>query len=64
MDLKQAEKVSRLRDRIDTKNAIQDDFEEYIVTKIYIYNYENFIDYNLQTIFKEEFENFTVTTFK
>ena len=64
MDPKQAEKVSRLRDRVNTKNATQNDLKEYIVTKIYLYNYENFINNNLQTVFKEEFKNFTVTNFK
>ena len=47
MDPKWAEKVSRLGDRVDTKNAMQDNLEEYIATKIYTYNYKNFIDYNL-----------------
>ena len=64
MDPKWAEKVSRLGDKVDTKNATQDNLKEYIATKIYIHNYKNFTDYNLWTIFKEEFKNFTVTNFK
>ena len=47
MDPKWAEKVSRLKDKVNTKNAIQNDLKEYIVTKIYLYNYKNFIDYSL-----------------
>ena len=64
MDPKWAEKVSRLGDRVNTKNTIQNDLKEYIATKIYLYNYKNFIDFSLQTIFKEEFKNFTITNFK
>ena len=47
MDPKWAEKVSRLRDRVNTKNATQNDLKEYIATKIYLYNYKNFIDNDL-----------------
>src|SRR6266700_587344 len=47
MDPKWAKKVSRLGDRVNTKNATQNDLEEYVATKIYLYNYENFIDYSL-----------------
>src|SRR6266568_1701707 len=64
MDPKWAEKISRLRDRVNTKNATQNDLKEYIATKIYLYNYKNFTDFSLWTIFKEEFENFTMTNFK
>src|SRR6266568_5671577 len=64
MDPEWAEKVSRLGDRVDTENATQNDLEEYVATKIYLHNYENFIDFSLWTVFKEEFENFTTTDFK
>ena len=64
MDLEWAEKVFRLGDRVDTKNATQGDLKEYIATKIYLYNYKNFTDFSLWTIFKEEFKNFTATNFK
>ena len=47
MDPKWAEKISRLRDRVNTKNATQNDLKEYITTKIYLYNYENFTDFSL-----------------
>ena len=47
MDPKWAEKVSRLGDRVNTENATQNDLKEYIATKIYIYNYKNFMDNNL-----------------
>ena len=64
IDPKQAKKVSRLRDRVNTKNATQNNLKEYIVTKIYLHNYKNFIDFSFWTVFKEEFKNFTVTDFK
>src|SRR6266700_4279585 len=64
MDPKWAEKVSRLKDRVNTKNARQNDLKEYIATKIYLYNYKNFTDFSLWTVFKEEFKNFTATNFK
>ena len=47
MDPKWAEKVSRLGDRVNTKNATQNNLKEYIATKIYLYNYKNFTDYSL-----------------
>ena len=47
MDPKWAEKVSRLGDKVNTKNATQNNLKKYIVTKIYLYNYKNFIDFNL-----------------
>ena len=47
MDPKWAEKVSRLGDKVNTKNATQNDLKEYIATKIYLYSYKNFIDYSL-----------------
>ena len=64
MDPKWAEKVSRLKDKVNTKNATQNDLKEYIATKIYLHNYKNFIDFSLWTVFKEEFKNFTMTNFK
>jgi hypothetical protein len=64
MDPEWAERVSRLGDRIDTENATQDDLEEYVATKIYLHNYEDFTDYDLWTIFREEFKNFTVNNFR
>src|SRR6266550_8046285 len=64
MDPKRAKKVSRLGDRVNTKNATQNNLKEYIATKIYLHNYKNFIDFSLWTIFKEEFKNFTATNFK
>jgi hypothetical protein len=64
MDPEWAERVSRLGDRIDTENATQDDLEEYVATKIYSHNYEDFTDYDLWTIFREEFKNFTVNNFR
>jgi len=47
MDPVWAEKVSRLGDFIDTNNATQDELEEYVATKIYLHNYEDFSDRNL-----------------
>jgi hypothetical protein len=44
--------------------ATQDNLEEYVATKIYLHNYENVTDYNLWTVFKEEFKNFTTNNFK
>ena len=64
MDPEWAEKVSRLGDRIDTENATQDNLEEYVATKIYLHNYEDFTDYDLWTIFREEFKNFIINNFK
>ena len=43
---------------------MQNDLEEYVATKIYLHNYENFTDFSLWTVFKEEFENFTIIDFK
>jgi len=64
MDPKLAKKISRLRDKVNTENAMQNDLKKYIATKIYLYSYKNFTDFSLWTVFKEEFKNFTVTDFK
>jgi hypothetical protein len=42
---------------------MQNDLKEYIITKIYLHNYKNLLDYNLWTVFKEEFKNFTAKNF-
>jgi hypothetical protein len=35
-----------------------------VATKIYLHDYKNLSDYNLWTVFKKEFENFTARNFK
>jgi hypothetical protein len=43
---------------------MQDNLKEYIATKIYLYNYKNVTDYKLWIVFKKEFKNFIINTFK
>ena len=64
MDPKWAKKILRYGDGINIANAIKDELGEYIETKVYVHIQENFTDYILQTVFKEEFKGFTTKDFR
>ena len=49
---------------IDTATASRDSLLDYIETKKHIYEYQNLMDYNLWIAFSDDFENFTLDTFK
>jgi hypothetical protein len=50
--------------RINTGKAIEDQVEEYVLTKIHIYEKDNFTDYTLWEVFAEDFHNFVLDDFK
>jgi len=64
MDPKWAEKILGHRDGINIANATKDKLGEYVETKVYVYTQENFIDYILWIVFKEEFKGFTTKDFR
>ena len=64
MDSEWAKKILRYGDGINTANAIKDKLGEYVETKVYVYTQENFTDYTLWTVFKEEFKGFTTEDFR
>jgi hypothetical protein len=49
---------------ITTTIASKDELGDYIAIKVYIHIQENFIDYILWTVFKEEFKGFTTKDFR
>ena len=64
MDFKWKERITRHGYRINIATALKEDLEEYVEMKIYECIYENFTDYILWMVFQEEFEGFTVESFK
>jgi len=64
MDSKWAKKILRYGDGINIANTIKDKLGEYVETKVYVYTRENFIDYTLWIVFKEEFKGFTTEDFR
>jgi len=57
-------KISKHGNRITAAIASKDELGDYVAIKVYIYIQENFIDYTLWTVFKEEFEGFTIEDFR
>jgi len=64
MDPKWAKKILKYGDGINIANTTKDELGEYVEMKVYIYIQENFTDYILWTVFKEEFEGFTTKDFR
>ena len=56
-------KIKKWRRGIDAENATVDDLEDYIQTKVYQYYLDRMGDDNLWDLFKDDFKNFTTTTF-
>ena len=57
-------KILKYSNRITATIAFKDELGDYIAIKVYIYIQENFTDYTLWTVFKEEFEGFTTKDFR
>jgi hypothetical protein len=64
IDIGWDEKIKKHGYGIDPEAASKDEMEEYALTKIYLHEKEDFSDYNLWFIFKEEFENWTEDNLK
>jgi hypothetical protein len=58
------EKISKHGDGITAATASKDELGDYVATKVYVHTQENFTDYTLWTVFKEEFEGFTTEDFR
>jgi len=58
------EKISKHSNRITAATASKDELGDYVAIKVYVHIQENFTDYTLWTVFKEEFEGFTTKDFK
>jgi len=63
-ELTWTEKIAKWGDDINTDTATKDELGEYVETKIYVHEREGFTDYNLWSLFKEEFEGWTKDSFK
>jgi hypothetical protein len=57
-------KILKYGNRITAAIASKDELGDYIAIKVYIYIQENFTDYILWTVFKEEFKGFTTEDFR
>jgi len=57
-------KILKHGDGITAAIASKDELGDYVVIKVYVHTQENFIDYTLWTVFKEEFEGFTTEDFR
>lgn len=64
MDPTWAAKLSKHNNGIDTSIASKEELEDYTATKIYEHVHENFRDFDLWMVFKEEFEDFTTDVFR
>ena len=58
------DKILKYSNKITAAIASNDELGDYIAIKVYIYTQEDFIDYTLWIIFKEEFKGFTTKDFK
>ena len=56
--------ASKYRYGIDTDEAIKNKLVEFVQTVIYIYETQDLTDMDLWVIFQEQFEGFTVESFK
>ena len=57
-------KILKYNNKITAAIAFKDELGDYIAIKVYIYIQEDFTDYTLQIVFKEEFKGFTTKDFK
>ena len=57
-------KILKYSNGITAAIASKDKLVDYIVIKVYVHIQENFIDYILQIVFKEEFKGFTTKDFR
>ena len=58
------EKILKYSDGIAAATASKDELGDYVATKVYVHTQENFTDYTLWTVFKEEFKGFTTKDFR
>ena len=59
-----AVRISKYGHRINVDKAIKDELVEFIQTEIYVYEIDDFTDRDLFFIFLEQFQGFTVESFK
>ena len=64
MEINQKERITKYSNKIDLKIAIDNNLAKYIETKIHLYTQYNLTDFLLQTVFQEDFEDFTLKLFK
>ena len=64
MDMDWNAQIKRLRYRINKETLLEDQFLEYLKTKLYGYNKSKVIDYNLWELFRKDFESFITETFR
>ena len=57
-------KILKYNNGITTVIVSKDELGDYIAIKVYIHTQENFTDYILWTVFKEEFEGFITEDFR
>lgn len=62
--MEQNKKILKYGDGIIAATASKDKLKDYVVIKVYIYTQENFTNYTLWIVFKEEFKGFTIKDFK
>jgi hypothetical protein len=58
-----AVKVRKYGSGLNLGETIKDELAEFVETKIYMHKKEDFLDNTLWTIFREEFEEFTLEDF-
>ena len=61
---KQAAMANKYRYRINIDKASKDKLVEFIQTTMYLYNEQDLIDTDLQTVFQEQYKGFTAESFK
>ena len=63
MEIDWKERITKYGNGINLETAINDDLMEYMETKMHLYTQSNFTDYLLQTVFQEDFKDFTLELF-
>lgn len=58
------ERIKKHGHGINTDKASGDELEDYVATKVHVHIVEDFNDFSLWACYKEEFEAFTIDTFK